>query len=120
MADEGISVGELSRQVRDVLIRFEALVTRLDVAFVSKELYNLRQQVIDQSLKSLEEATDRSASRDSVKKLDDSTAKRVEFDELKKRVDGLEDDKKWLIRLVATFIILGILGAVFVVGGGKP
>lgn len=120
MTEEGISIGELSRQVRDVLIRFETLAARLDVAFVSKELYNLRQQVLDQSLKALEEATDRAASRDSVKKLDESTAKRVEFDELKKRVDGLEDDKRWLIRLVASFIILGILGAVFIVGGGKP
>lgn len=35
-------------------------------------------------------------------------------DELVRRVDSLEDDKKWLVRLVGAFIIMGILGAVFV------
>lgn len=97
----GVGIGELSRQVRDVLVRFEGLVARLDSSFLQKELYNLRQQVIDKSFVDLETG-----------KADKSTT-----EELRKRIENLEDDKKWLVRLVIGFIILGILGAIFVASG---
>lgn len=98
---DGISVGELSRQVRDVLLRFQGLADRLDTAYVSKEFYNLSQQLVDKSLKALE----------------DGKASKSSVEELQKRIDDLEDDKKWLVRLVLSFIIIAILGAVFVASG---
>lgn len=97
----GIGIGELSRQVRDVLLRFEGLATRLDTSYVQKELYNLRQEVIDKSFLALEKD-----------KAENSTV-----EELRKRIESLEDDKKWLVRLVIGFIILAILGAIFVASG---
>lgn len=100
--DDGVSVGELSRQVKDVLIRFQALAERLDTSYVSREVYDLTQKLVDKSLKSLETG-----------KADSSLVS-----DLEKRVSSLEDDRKWLVRLVLGFIVLGILGVVYVASGG--
>jgi hypothetical protein len=117
MSDEGVSVGELSRQVRDVLLRFQGLAERLDNTYVSKEFFALYQSLVDKSLKALEDAVAKAAVAEALKTIETDKVDKTSFDELKKRVDAFEDDKKWLIRLVATFIILGVLGAVFVASG---
>ena len=53
-----------------------------------------------------------------VKELDLEKVDKGVFDSVVARVAQLEDDKKWLVRLVLGFIVLGILGAIFVASGG--
>lgn len=108
--DEGPSLGELSRQVRDVFARFEGLARRLeDGQFVRTDLYVLYRQNVDQALATLQER---------VRGYEANKIDKGDLDGLEKRVAQLEDDKKWLVRLVLGFIVLAILGAVFAVSGG--
>lgn len=80
------SWGELARRLDEVAQRLEALANRLDTTYVRKELF--------ESYKALADA---------------------ERQALLKRVDELEDGRKWLSRLIMGFIILAVLGAVFTV-----
>lgn len=132
-SDESVTVGELARQVRDVFSRFEGLARRLeDGQFVRTDLYGLYKENVNQSLFALERAVESleksKASQaahivvvDKVKDLEDDKVDRTEHTSLVDRVAQLEDDKKWLVRLVIGFIVLGVLGAIFVAsGGGSP
>lgn len=88
--DSGITVAELARQVRDVLVRFEGIVQRLESGqYVRSDIFDMYKLGVG-----------------------------VELNNIRAEVEELKDDRKWLIRLVGTFIILGILGAVFLVKGG--
>lgn len=94
MADEpgtSVSIGELSRQVSHTLIKMEQLASRLEGGqFISAELFKVYREGMDREFKS--------------------------FDQ---RLAQMEDNWKWLTRLILGFIILGLLGA-FVVFGGQP
>lgn len=126
--DSGMSVGELSRLVRDVLVRFEGLAARLETQFVRGDTFKLQVALLESAIKQLQDAIPLFADKQVVadKFTDvlsdvDRKASKGEVEALAKRVAELEDDKKWLTRIVATFIILGVLGAVFIVskaGGG--
>lgn len=126
--NSGVSVGELSRLVRDVLVRFEGLAARLETQFVRSDNFELYKQLVDQALRSLQDASAGFASKngtaDKFKDIESDIAGKVgksDYDALCKRVADLEDDKKWLIRLVLGFVFLGVLGAVYTVsraGGG--
>ena len=108
---EGISVGELARQVRDVLTRLEGLAIRLETQFVRTDIFALYKENVNTALMGAQEK---------IKTHDDSKVDRSAFSALETRVSQLEDERKWLIRLVIGFIILGVLGAVFAASGGKP
>ena len=113
--DEGPGIGELSRQVRDVLSRFEGLAARLEQQFVRADNFAYYRQLVDQALATLQSTV--KDLNDAIKKLPTDN----EFAALENRVSELEDDKKWLTRLVLGFIILGVVGAVFALqkaGGG--
>jgi hypothetical protein len=85
----GITLGELSRTVQDVLLRVQGVVTRLEQGqYVRSDIFDLYKQSQD-----------------------------AKFNTLQTEVNELKDDKKWLIRAVLLFVILGILGATFVVKG---
>lgn len=128
--DDGVSLGELSRRLTDVFTRFEGLARRLeDGQFVSTQLYLQYREAVNQThaalaqrLKEVEDGKVGKSSFDSVaaqvKALDHDKVDKVVFDAIVVRVAQLEDDKKWLVRLVLGFIVLGILGAIFVVSGG--
>lgn len=110
--DEGISVGELSRRLSDTLVRIEGLARRLeDGQFVRTDLYTARQEAVNVALAALQ---------DKVRDLDGDKAEDNQLSSLVARVEQLEDDKKWLLRLVIGFIILGVLGAIFIASGGTP
>lgn len=122
--EEGVGIGELSRQVRDVLARFEGLATRLDSSYVRRDNFDLYSQLVNQALAGLQDGVKKLASAEAVNNLAadiEGKASKGQVDSLETRIKDLEDDKRWLVRLVATFIILGVLGAVFAVskaGGG--
>lgn len=106
-----VSVGELSRMVTNVLLRFEGLAKRLeDGQFVRSDLYNARQELVNNALQSLQ---------DRLKRLEADKADQDQVAAIEARLAQLEDDKKWLVRLVIGFIILAVLGAI-VVSGGAP
>jgi hypothetical protein len=121
--EETYSVAELARSLRDVFTRLEGLARRLeDGQFVRTDLYNLYRESVNQALAALQAAqavlerdkADKShvnSVAESVKTKADTSS----FSGLEARVAQLEDDKKWLVRLIIGFIILGVLGAVFTV-----
>lgn len=113
---ENVGTGELSRQIRDVLARFQDLATRLETQFMRTDTFVFYQRLIDKATKDLEDSVRGKASTDSLLTLSNSLDKKADAERVRRledRVDDLEDDKKWLTRLVFGFIILGVLGALF-------
>jgi uncharacterized membrane protein YheB (UPF0754 family) len=121
---DGISIGELSRQVQGVLVRFESLVTRLDGQYVRNENLELYKQLVNQTLQQLQTTVAQLASAEKVKDLEadiEAKASKGTVAALESAVKELQDDKKWLTRLILGFIILAVLGAIFAaaqIGGG--
>lgn len=119
MTDD-ISVGELSRQVAQTLQRFEQLLTRLDDSYVSKNLYDLYSRGVDKALAELERAVAEAARKESLTdKADRSDLQPLKdkADALELRVKKLEENISWIVKIVLTFVVLAILGAVFVTAG---
>ena len=116
--EQGIGVGELSRQVRDVLVRMEGLAARLESQFIRTDNFALYKQLVDTAISQLQQAVAKLPPAEVVTQLSkdmEDTVSKGTHAALVKRVEDLEDDKKWLIRLVLGFIVLGVLGAVFAV-----
>lgn len=118
-------LGELSRQVRDVLVRFEGLAARLETQFVRSDIFILYKENLDRELRRLarvvddiEDKMDKMPSADKLDKL--ATVESVKT--LEGRVGWLEDNLKWIVRLVLGFVVMGILAAVIVFGkpAGSP
>lgn len=104
MADDQNSpgLGELSRQVRDVLVRFSELAVKLETQFVRADIFGLYQKHVERELQSVDrEVADIKA--------DDERERK----HLAARVASLEDNQKWLVRIVIAFVILGALGVAF-------
>lgn len=119
--EDGVGIGELSRQVQQVLIRFEGLAARLETQFIRKETYDMYKQLVDQAISQLQDTVKSLASAETARNLReevDKKASKGQVEGLEQRVVELEDDRKWLIRLVLGFIVLSILGAIFVVSKG--
>lgn len=115
---DGVGIGELSRQVRDVLLRFEGLATRLETQFVRNDNFALYKQLVDNSLDQLQKTVTLLASLERVSNLESKVADKADkatMTGLEDRVVQLEDDKKWITRLVIGFIVLAVLGAIFAV-----
>lgn len=122
--NQDIGVGELSRQVREVLVRFEGLAARLETQFVRSDNFGLYKQLVDQALVHLQ--SDASELKQALEKLPAATdlenlksqignkASTSSVTTLEERIKDLEDDRRWLTRTVIGFIVLGVLGAVFV------
>ena len=119
-----ISTGELARQVREVLIRFQGLADRLDNAYLTKETFSLYKDLVDRTLKQLEDAS-ANLDRDKAEKtVTDSLSHRVDnradkgaVESLERRVSNIEDNNKWLVRLVLGVVILAVIGLVVTTGG---
>lgn len=108
-SEHDVGVAELARQVRDVLARFQALADRLDNAYTTKEMFSLYKILVDQSLKSLQ---------DKVVELDRDKAEKMTTGTLDQRVANLEDNQKWVVRLLVSLIIVAVVSLVVVTGGG--
>lgn len=109
--NDGVSIGELSRQMQDVLIRFEGLTRRLEEQFARRETLELYRANIDLSLKQ---------TSDKVNEVERVSVDQAEFQALANRVRELEEDKKWMTRLVIGFVVLTVLGAFIAVSGSVP
>jgi hypothetical protein len=99
-------------------VRFEGLATRLETQFVRSENFQLYKQLVDTAISNLQQRVGELASAEQMKNIRDDVdekASKSDVANLARRVDALDDDKKWLVRLVVGFIILGVLGAVFAV-----
>lgn len=115
-------LGELSRLVRDVLMRFENLATKLETQFVNKDIFKLYSDGVARELEHLVtrmNATDTSTA----KALDLSVAAEKERNEqLERRISKLEAHLTWVVRVVAAAVILAVLAAVGIgrikAGGG--
>lgn len=105
-----MSIAELARQVREVLSRFQGLADRLDTSYVTKELFDLHSRSLDQTLSNVTETH---------KNLDKDKAEKTAFDDLVRRVNNIEDNQKWLVRLLMGLIIAAVVGTVIVTGGAK-
>lgn len=114
--DEGPGVAELARQLQGVLQRFESLSSQLEHTFVRRDIYDMYKAFIDQKLSEIVTKADKLASMDKINTIETDLkelADKQTVQSLTSRVEALEDDKKWLTRLVIGFIVLGVLGAVF-------
>lgn len=135
-------IGELQRALQAVLVRFETLATKMDTQFVQKENFNVWQRLFDETihgirdtLKVMGEARDSQATKEDITLLRadhdrdfallrsdlDKKASKGQIEDVVKDVTELQDDKKWLQRVIYGFIVIAILGALFVresLGGG--
>lgn len=127
MGDDPIGIGELSRQVRDVLLRFQTLAERLDQSYMSKEVFDLWQRLVNGEMSQLQ--TKLTEAIETAKKkadADDYAALRLEkanlhdVTSIDNRVKSLEDNQKWVVRLVLGLILVAIVSAVLVTSGGAP
>jgi hypothetical protein len=119
MTDE-ISVGELTRQVASVLLRFEHLATRLDESYVAKQFFELYRENLNRTIGELAKDIETAARKESLQdKVDrsDFTPLKSRVDDLDRRVKKLEDNLGWIVKIVLTFVVLTVLGAVFVASG---
>lgn len=84
------SLGEIARRLDEVFQRYEHIANSLPATFVSREAFD--------SYKELVRA--------------EKTVLTVQIEGYERRISELEDDKKWLWRLVVGAVILALLGFV--------
>lgn len=116
----GPSLAEIGRQVREALGRLESLAGRLDQNFVPnrilelyKEIVELRFRRVEQDISQINKELDNKADESDV------TAKpsKTEVDDLRTRVSSLEDNQKWLVRVVLGALVLALVGLVLAAPG---
>ncbi len=105
-----ISIAELARQVQEVLRRFQGLADRLDTSYVSKEVFDLYKRSIDQSL------TNASTN---CSNLERDKAEKLAFDDAIRRIANIEDNMKWIVRLLLALIVVAVVGTVISTGGAS-
>jgi predicted nuclease of restriction endonuclease-like RecB superfamily len=105
-----ISIAELARQVREVLGRFQSLADRLDTSYVTKEVFDLYQRGVDKTVGELEK---------DAANLERDKAEVLAFNDLARRVANIEDNQKWMVRLILGLIVVAIVGTVLITGGSK-
>lgn len=91
--DDSPALPEVARRLNEVFGRYEQIANELPKTFVSKELFEAKQEVM-------------------LARIDAAMAQHVV---LQKQVEALEDDKKWLYRLIIGAVVLAVLGLLFTV-----
>ena len=109
MPDTPPGVGELSRQVREVLGRFEGLANKLETNFVNKDIFKLYSDGVTRELEHVSKAIDIQV-----------LAEKERNDQLEKRISKLEGNITWVVRIVIAAIIVALLAAIGIskAGGG--
>jgi sugar-specific transcriptional regulator TrmB len=110
--DAAPNLGEIGRRLQESFSRLESLAHKLeDGQFVRTDLYNLYKEGQASQLVTMKEAIDQ---------LERVKVDSTEVNSMEQRIQQLEDDKKWLIRLVLGLVIVAVLGLVIVTNGGAP
>ena len=89
-----ISLGEVARRLDEVLTRFERLSSDLPKQFVTRDLFDSYKETVAAKNETME----------------------IEHREMQRRIGELEDDKKWLYRLIIGAVILAIVSIAFTAG----
>lgn len=84
------TLGEVARRLDDVFRQFENLANSIPTIFVTKELFEAYQKLVEANDKAL----------------------RFQIDSQNERILELEDDKKWLYRLIIGAVILAVVGII--------
>lgn len=102
-------VGELARQVRDVLGRFESLANKLETQFVSKEIFKLYTDGVTRELEHLSKAADQSVAMEKERN-----------EQLERRISKLESNLTWVVRIVIAAVVVALLAGIGIskAGGG--
>lgn len=104
--DGAPTVGELARGLRDVLVRFEGLIQRIEIGYISKDVYTLGQELLRAADSALKTAVENEAKeRESCD------------EELRRRISNLEDNQKWLVRAVIGMVLAAVIGGVLLTKG---
>jgi hypothetical protein len=124
-------IAELTRQLQDVLTRFENLSVKMDERFVQKENFIVWQRLFDEtihgirdSIRILGETKSTHADKEDLARIEtfvETRASKTEVATLRTEVDALKDDKKWLQRTIYGFLIIAVLGLLVynkIPGGG--
>ena len=109
MPDSPPGVGELSRQVREVLGRFEGLANKLEANFVNKDIFKLYSDGVTRELEHVSKALDMQVQ-----------AEKERNDQLEKRISKLEGNVTWVVRIVIAAVIVALLAGIGIskAGGG--
>lgn len=113
-------LGELSRQVREVLARYEAIANKLEANFVNKEIFKLYTDGVTRELEHLSDAAKSQiaalAEADKAQKV----AEKERNDRLEQRISKLEGNFTWVVRIVVAAVIVAVLAGVGIskAGGG--
>jgi hypothetical protein len=108
--DHNPGLAELSRQVRDVLTRFEVLANKLEANFLSKEIFKLYSDGVTRELEHVSKALDVEVK-----------AEKERNDQLGKRISDIEGNITWLVRVIVAAIVVALiagLGIAAKAGGG--
>src|SRR3954452_9967270 len=96
MAEYDPTLGEIARRLNEVFAKFDQVTSDLPRTFVNKDLFEAYKELAK-------------ANHDRLQ---------VELDASEKRIEALEDDKKWLYRLIVGAVILALVGLVVGVSHG--
>lgn len=88
------TLGEVARRLDEVFTRIESVTSDLPKTFVNKDLFEAYKELAN-------------ANHDKLQ---------IQIDQAEKRVADLEDDKKWLYRLIIGAVILAVLGVALGIG----
>ncbi len=106
---------QLTQSLKDVLIRLEGLATKIETQYLSKELWRKDSERLDEIIRGLRVAD--SDMRQILDALDGKYATKEEVGNIRTDVVELQDERKWVIRLVIGLVIVGIVTAYLASGG---
>jgi hypothetical protein len=113
LESESPVVAQLAERLRDALVRLEGLASKIDSQYLSKELWKADSLRMDEVIRGIRQSID------GIKDIAATHATKEELSQVRLDVAELQDDKKWLIRLVIGLIVVGVISA-FIASGGVP
>jgi hypothetical protein len=115
----GPGLPELSRQVRDVLARFEALANKLEANFINKEIFRLYSDGVTRELEHISRSLDQQVQAEKERNGDLDKRLAVVEGNLDKRISALEGNITWVVRAVIGAIIIALLAGIGIAAKAK-
>jgi hypothetical protein len=111
LESESPVVAQLAERLRDALVRLEGLASKIDQQYLSKELWKADSARLDEVVRSIRQSIT------NVEQIEATHATKEELAQVRLNVAELQDDKKWLVRLVIGLIVVGVISG-FIASGG--